>query len=201
MQRKQNKHKHKNLVDRLVESGIAKDQFMVKCEVCSKHFRGNFELRKHTEIQHLGKRLECTDCNKTYKSDSGYRYHILHSHNQKLSSGHVCGHCNKEFQSNGHLMNHKRSLHGYDKLVCDQCKSTFTYKNNLTRHKKTCKGKRNKDLNCFACGKRFKRTKYLLEHIKGQHRPPRYHCDVCKKDFPYRASFNSHVREHSINEP
>ena len=173
---------------------------MVKCEICSKHFRGNYELRKHREIQHAGKRIECKHCKKVYKSDSGYRYHLFHSHNQNTLSGHICEHCNKEFLSKGHLMNHKRSLHGYDKLVCEKCKSSFTFENNLIRHQKKCSAAPKKGLKCFACGKIFKRTRYLLEHIKGKHSPPRYQCDKCEKKFSYRASLNSHIKEHNASQ-
>ena len=168
---------------------------MEECKRCHKHFRGNYELREHIAIQHKGERWSCEEdgCRKEYKSYNGYRYHLVKSHN--LLSKHVCTTCNKPFATKDDLMNHERSLHNASKLSCARCKSTFTFKNNLIRHQKKCRGISNKKLNCFACGKAFKKTKYLIEHIKGQHTPPRYQCDICKLKFSYRSLLKSHVKK------
>lgn len=84
-------------------------------------------------------------------------------------------------------MNHHRSVHNAAKLACEKCNSVFSFKGNLLRHRKACKGNSEcqKMLKCVACGKRFKRIRYLLDHIKGQHKPPSHECANCKQKFPY----------------
>ena len=141
-----------------IVKAIGKDSCSEKCKICQKCFRGKYELKEHISIQHKGERWRCEEygCRKEFKSINGYRY--------------SCSECNKNFTSNEESMNNKRSLHGAIKLSCEKCSSTFAFKTNLIRHHKTCCGRDSKEnVGCFICGKLFKKTKYLLEHINISH--------------------------------
>ena len=185
--------KEKYIIENLIKCGLKKESIMEKCKVCKKFYRGKYELKEHFAIQHKGERWYCEKpgCNKTYKSINGYRYHLHMHHKVACFSSNKCLKCNESFFSNNDLMNHERSMHNAPKLTCEQCKLTFDFKSNLLRHINICK-ENDKMLKCFACGKRFKRVKYLLEHIKGQHKPPVYECDKCELRFPYRSSLIYH---------
>jgi len=194
----QNKRKQINLLERIIKDAVinVKDS-SEKCKLCQKCFRGNFELNEHIAIEHNGERWYCniTGCHKEYKSINGYRYHLINCHQLETSSKHNCLSCNKKFLSHEDLINHNRSLHGAPKLACSTCASKFAFKNNLIRHKRKCLGNAKKDFSCFICGKTFQKSKYLLEHINGQHKPPKYKCVSCGLKFSYRASLKAHINK------
>ena len=189
----------KNLNRNLQICGLEKKDFMEKCSICDKYFRGKFELTEHHAIEHQGERWFCeqSGCKKRHKSINGFKSHILKYHQLGKETAKDCLKCFKSFYSQSDLMDHQRYAHDAPKLFCKICNSTFDFKGNYNRHQNTCSKEREKGkmLKCFACCKRFKRTKYLLDHINGQHKPPKYECKCCGKKFPYRSSLRFHMEK------
>lgn len=76
------KKKENNLVESLVKCGLKKEDFMEKCSICKKFYRGKFELNEHYAIHHKGEQWYCQTpgCNKEYKTINGYRYHLFKCH-------------------------------------------------------------------------------------------------------------------------
>jgi len=171
---------------------------MEKCLLCDKYFRGKFELKEHNAIEHQGEPLLILwYCVKQYQSINSFNGYILKCHQLGTETAKICSKCFKTFYSQTYRMDHQRYTHDVPKLICYNCNSRFDFNRNFNRHQKACSKRdiNGKKLKCFTCCKRFKRTKYLLDHINGQHKPPKYEYQFCGKKFPYRSSWSLHKKQ------
>lgn len=156
-----------------------------RCTVCSKTFRGKYELNKHKRIQHDNFRYNCDECSKTFRSYSGMKYHKTKVHIGSVSV--VDSEC----------------------FSCDLCKKRYSTRSNLLRHN-CCYTKSSNKLNdqvdfnvatgnvfmCIKCEptKRFKQVRYLKEHEKSFHNKRELLCNICKAVFVTRSARLYHCR-------
>ncbi|XP_060086270.1 uncharacterized protein LOC132565628 isoform X13 [Ylistrum balloti] len=102
------------------------------CKLCSECFfeKGSYE-RHLIQIHGLDIVAFCPECDKTFKSWSGYNMHVkMHSG----SSCPKCTHCEKIFQSNAHLQIHMRSHSTVKSFVCLTCGKSYKHKKDLNTH-------------------------------------------------------------------
>ncbi|XP_033752948.1 uncharacterized protein LOC117336489 isoform X19 [Pecten maximus] len=102
------------------------------CKLCLQYFvdKGSYE-RHLIQVHGLDIVAFCPECDKTFKSWSGYNMHVK-MHNK--SSCPRCTHCEKIFQSNAHLQIHMRSHSTVKSFVCTLCGKSYKHKKDLNTH-------------------------------------------------------------------
>ncbi|XP_021368176.1 protein sister of odd and bowel-like isoform X18 [Mizuhopecten yessoensis] len=102
------------------------------CKFCLECFvdKGLYE-RHLIHVHGLDIVAFCPECDKTFKSWSGYNMHVK-MHNK--SSCPKCSYCEKVFQSNAHLQIHMRSHSAVKPFVCLSCGKSYKHKKDLNTH-------------------------------------------------------------------
>lgn len=81
--------------------------FCCPCSDCGKEYRSRFNLRRHFEKYHLGKKFNlCKTCNKSFASRQILREHLYRHSGAKP---YRCAFCRKRFRQYSHLSVHKKS--------------------------------------------------------------------------------------------
>ena len=117
------------------------------CEICSKDFRGNYEIGKHKNYKHVGASIccPCKNCNKKYKSKNGLKNHLCAKHKEKNTRKPlVCKNCSKSFFDKKTFNNHMRLYHEKLRLTCRRCGAEFASASSHYHHEKVCLKKQDK---------------------------------------------------------
>lgn len=108
------------------------------CNYCSKVFKRNDNLVRHTKYIHLGNLTvnKCNTCSKRFKYKSSLKEHIINSHFVKKQK-HICKICKQSLSSKKTLRYHLNAHHNKQEFRCGTCGLTFTapYKKSRHRHK------------------------------------------------------------------
>ncbi|OMJ73468.1 hypothetical protein SteCoe_27831 [Stentor coeruleus] len=83
---------------------------------CIKEYQGRFNLRRHVEMNHMGKIFhKCRICSKSFSSRQVLREHSFRHSGQKP---YYCSSCGKRFRQYSHLAYH-RKMHKFGVLNLD----------------------------------------------------------------------------------
>lgn len=199
------------------------------CIYCSLTFMTMNELKAHCVEQHkTNKPFKCKFCVKCFRNS---RQLLLHTFTHTGEKHYKCLYCPQMFRQPGHRNNHMRISHG-DSLPykCDQenCGVAFGTSLELTRHNKEnhvvrttrCRAcavnfgnhalykqhqcpKKDRKLNCGACGEKFYRMADVLHHAKfcKYVDPAEVTCEKCGTTFPNAAKCSVHKTYLCTGEP
>ncbi|XP_037811387.1 uncharacterized protein LOC119603428 [Lucilia sericata] len=196
-----------------------------KCNICSKEFKSNSELRSHS-IYHGEKKYPCQLCSKSFFNNTALKVH-LKRHRKQLDF--VCEVCGKAFLHLAYLNEHLER-HTGAKVTCNICKLKMR-KCSLLRHLRTvhvaCEGtiettfraknhnykrllrpsryfknsKRGKEVMprqyvCKMCNIHFDRLKFLKDHnIQFHSDLQKWPCKICTSEFRRLQNLKLHYRE------
>ncbi|XP_067126058.1 zinc finger protein 22-like [Centruroides vittatus] len=150
---------------------------------------------------------ECTVCEKKFDKKQTLDNHLRTHTGVKPFKCNICG---KEFAQYGTLKNH-RIIHSEERpYKCNykDCKYTTKRKHTLIRHVNLLHEgaivseviiippkKPKKVYKCDECGRDFRWSSALTNHLisHGNTRP--FSCDICKKTFKRKYHLNRHMRE------
>ena len=169
----------------------------LKCDLCSKYFSLEKQLKTHIKGVHQGIRNHsCDKCDKTYQTSSAMRYHkeMVHFGIKR----HKCNDC--EFGSTfpSDLQKHIKQVHLKIKShKCGICEKYFTRSDHLKMH---YAGMHSTKATCILCQKDLKSEFTLIQHIKRMHpnSDKLFQCDVC--DNTYRTKRSLTVHKESVHE-
>ena len=82
---------------------------------------------------HTNHRFHCSECGKSFPSNSALSMHLLVHSGQKPFP---CPHCPRRFRQKGHLQSHVRKHTGEKPFVCGMCERGFKDKSGLNTHVK-----------------------------------------------------------------
>ena len=179
--------------DRLFEDNLLFNEHMkthildreYACEVCERKFSSSDDLKTHllthldSQNQHEEEFFHCKDCNMTYRSITGLKFHqrIKHSTVIEKTKELSCPTCQKKFSTIGNLKKHLR-IHKQDrKYTCVLCTKSFVRKEHLTRHMFIHSTK--PAFKCKECQMEFRSDQTLRNHVFRDHR----------KELPYKCQF------------
>ena len=157
-----------------LEIDLKKEKKVPICNVCSKTFRDNYNLKKHVQ-QKICQRsqIKCEHCRKQFFKDLEDTSHMNKGTclecQQKRHAGeklHTCKVCEKVFYLKSKLQGHAKVHVGEKSYTCTECGKLFTSKTNLMSHKKSHGDKESYE--CTKCEKAFKRERILRNHIEKQ---------------------------------
>lgn len=186
---------------------INKDEFgntiAFNCHLCDRVFSDRNSKDKHVRIDHKGKQLICTDCNKEFETESGLSGHKKY-HCEKLENkpnlSVVCDTCGKSLSNPHSLKLHIASAHASDidkNFQCDECDKRFVANYQLVAHKKSkhLGIKPEKNQMCSQCDYRCSSSDFLQQHIAAVHEGKKdYKCEFCSKTFSFKSSVKSHIK-------
>ncbi|XP_072037312.1 uncharacterized protein [Amphiura filiformis] len=145
--------------------------------------------------------LQCSTCEKTFKSLMSLNYHIKRMHSNLVPVNaeeckYLCGKCGKMYTSMVHLKEHDEAVHLKKLHKCKFCKSTFKWKTNLYAHQRTHNtGYRPRKLNinrkCKQCSLEFASNKLFDRHMHEIHGST-FKCKFCQKQFGLKHVYEQH---------
>lgn len=128
--------------------------------------------------------FSCSKCNSVFATAS----ELLHHHcnvADKPKSSHQKIKLNKsKFKIKGHSFR------------CYFCDEVFTIKWKLTKHLQTYHSSERKFV-CVICGRAFKQSHHLREHVTSHTGERNYNCDICDKSFQRKSSQQRHMKSHN----
>ena len=157
------------------------------CTSCNKGFGTLGSLNEHKQ-SHNRHRVQCDQCDLTFKHQSTLTRHKLKHMNTFQFQ---CSECNKGFNHRNAYDAHINGHRGLSPHICPKCGATFRSVSSLCYHKRGC-GVVSNTLKCSECQKKFKREKYLREHMLIHTDPKSYQCSTCGKTFNHRTSLKGH---------
>ncbi|XP_021522286.2 zinc finger and BTB domain-containing protein 47 [Aotus nancymaae] len=112
---------------------------------------------------------------------------------------HPCQKCPRVFNNRWYLEKHMNVTHSRMQ-ICDQCGKRFLLESELLLHRQTdCE----RNIQCVACGKAFKKLWSLHEHNKTVHgyAEKKFSCEICEKKFHTMAHVRKHMVAHTKDMP
>ncbi|XP_015109895.1 zinc finger and BTB domain-containing protein 17 isoform X2 [Diachasma alloeum] len=160
------------------ENGLKRTQVIIpttdalKCEICQKSFKTQFQLLRHNRLKHAR------------EEDITVR-------------NFPCDLCPKRFPDQNSLAKHRKTHTGDRPFQCLECHEQFPTANSLRRHMNQ-HNPDSKPLPCIYCGRRFidKPTlqKHEQSHLAAEQRT--HTCDICHKPFISATDLSMHKKNH-----
>ncbi|XP_011313652.1 zinc finger imprinted 3-like isoform X2 [Fopius arisanus] len=160
------------------ENGLKRTQVIIpttdalKCEICQKSFKTQFQLLRHNRLKHAR------------EEDITVR-------------NFPCDLCPKRFPDQNSLAKHRKTHTGDRPFQCLECHEQFPTANTLRRHMNQ-HNPDSKPLPCIYCGRRFidKPTlqKHEQSHLAAEQRT--HTCDICHKTFISATDLSMHKKNH-----
>ncbi|XP_008551241.1 zinc finger and BTB domain-containing protein 17 isoform X1 [Microplitis demolitor] len=161
------------------ENGLKRTQVIIptadalKCEICQKSFKTQFQLLRHNRLKHA-------------------REEDITTRNFP------CDLCPKRFPDQNSLAKHRKTHTGDRPFQCLECQETFPTAPALRRHMSS-HNPESKPLPCIYCGRRFLDKPALQVH-EASHlaaEQQRGHtCDICNKSFMTPTDLMVHKKNH-----
>lgn len=133
------------------------------CNECDKHFSKKSKLNRHLREQHKEedeiKRYDCDDCPQTFKRKEHLNRHRKAKH---LFEKFQCQFCVARFVEKYKLRKHLKVHHSV--IMCNDCDENWELKDDNNKTHICNKEKKNEELNCDLCPKKYKRSSFLDKH-------------------------------------
>lgn len=163
------------------------------CGLCLQKFETNLLLRDHQRETHDGNGYGCDLCKKQYGQRSLIIRHILRCH-AKLTSF-LCDKCGQGFAFEYLLKRHVEDKHLRSRNhKCHLCEKAFLKSQQLKEHIRSSHTS-NRPFKCEVegCGKTFSRSNVYRNHSR-VHAIDKFECDICSKQFSFKANLTTHKR-------
>ncbi|XP_031632783.1 zinc finger protein with KRAB and SCAN domains 1-like isoform X2 [Contarinia nasturtii] len=150
-----------------------------ECVPCSKTFSRQSGLHRHNLTVHANKQqwYKCNgkDCDKMYKSESGFKNH-RDRHHDSSTTYEIVHEEKTENSPNLSTSSNETIVSAIEQEIaiqqCTPCGKTFSNQYSLNRHKKTCRGeKQQQRYQCMAndCGKSYTTESNFNQHRNRHH--------------------------------
>ena len=175
-------------------------QTFYQCAVCKKAFQNGEAYHQH-ETLHIKKPFKCSECDRTFKTESDRDVHHLRHRCLPDDEGlYKCDQCDKVYKSqrtlNDHLIRHTGQT-----FPCTLCDSVLVSKRGLSDHVRKLHSPRTKlqtanrlaqRIKCTLCEKSYKHRDDLKVHLLWHSGQRPYECNVCSKKFYSRKILRRH---------
>lgn len=125
---------------------------------------------------------KCLKCDCQFRSIESLRAHNRRHHSFRCAD---CVGSSKTFETEKGLWSHRRQHHRKEfPYRCDVCPRSFAHRDQLKLHEEATHV-RGKNVPCDFCSRILMSVFQKKNHIKRSHSNRRYHCQLCKKMFPF----------------
>ncbi|CAK1553175.1 unnamed protein product [Leptosia nina] len=181
-----------------------------QCQICKNVLTSDEELTAHYENHirsssdgkqlkpHSKKRVQCTECEKTFSHRAGLMNHRITVH--EAQNEFPCKVCKKVFRWKTSLKRHfeKHAANTQTpEAFCSSCGIGFGSVASLQRHLRNSLKHVTPDqlkFTCEHCKRRFADKTKLRDHIEGKHMHRTYQCYICDKPSKNRVGLEQHIR-------
>ncbi|XP_044743445.1 zinc finger protein 98-like [Chrysoperla carnea] len=162
------------------------------CKLCSKSV---WNIGEHMKFTHGDIKLQCSFCEKKFKSRHGLRVHFENCHeNVENNFKSLCSICGKAFRTNGDLSSHLQTKHNDKRnFSCKYCEKKFKTRSHLTSHEKVSH-LNYRPYECEICSKSFASKQILLNHVRTHTGERPFVCTICSKAFGHTSSLRNHIK-------
>ncbi|CAG9790545.1 unnamed protein product [Diatraea saccharalis] len=166
------------------------EKIVLSVEEQKSELESNRRIKKYIESE-----FKCSNCGLGFLFKDTYQTHMMR--HEESNGEHRCNICTLRFANPAVLRSHK-GLHSerYRCLKCD----TMVRKRQRTAHARDCYGIRVDEASCHLCGKVFKDSNGLQQHLKRFHRPENssrgYNCTLCGQRCRDQAAVRTHMIKH-----
>lgn len=174
-----------------------------KCNLCEKIYPTNAKLARHMKTRHHSEgSFTCGSCNVKFGTEKALEQHIFNIHTPDVEKTlFKCTLCDHTAASQVRIEKHQM-IHADPSqwpFGCEVCGKRFVQKHSLERHASIHTGE--KPHSCEICGQTF-RLAYQVKAHKLIHTPDvkPLQCAYCDKAYRDRASYNKHVKSHTVEE-
>lgn len=177
---------------------VGADEKSFKCGECSKMFPGRPHLHSHIRFVHEKQRkYACQHCHRTFTTKVLLENHLSAAHPDGGAGMRVqCHHCNKFFANELSMNKHLSRLNVTgEKHICPECGHESPNKSALRGHIYRNHNPKRQPLVCVTCGKQFKSTTTLNEHMAMHTGESLYCCLFCPKRFNSNANKYTHQKK------
>lgn len=103
----------------------------LKCDICSKTFSRQSDLRRHQNSVHGTHSFSCDKCEKKFTRKDKFL-----EHHRKCTI--ICKYCDSNFEHQRDLNEHELLLHTDKKYMCNNCGKKYSNKRELKNHRDKC---------------------------------------------------------------
>lgn len=173
-----------DMVEQVAEESVFESN-VLKCTVCGKEFRKNFDLQQHIR-SHTGERpFQCVVCGRAFAQKSNVMKHMA-THKvwpKQLSTlppvpSNACG-------TEGRLLIEKM-------FACQYCSCIFDNYQDLKSHRKEHINQKVYKCAQKSCPMTFKELDAFLEHTFSHTEKASYECHICHKEFSSLDDLGQH---------
>ena len=165
-----------------------KDKSLLYCNLCEFTAKHSSGLRYHKSTMHEGVRYPCDQCAFKSTSKNGLITHAEIRHGGILFP---CSTCDYKATSRKFLRRHLSKRHHSSKNI-KMFVAAKVSKKIVNKEKEQSIVQKDKKLSCNFCGRTFKRSTNLKQHIMGHTGIFAFNCTKCKKGFRRRERFTHH---------
>jgi len=169
-----------------------------ECHICHATFRKNFEVNRHIEEVHEGKKpFTCTICNSSFSKKTHLVNHVASVHEKRKPFS--CHLCKKSFPEKSTLTKHILGVHEKKKPhKCPMCPAAFLQKSHLQPHIDSVhlgRKDESKKVKCDHCDTIFCSMKTMKKHVEIVHEGKKpFECTFCDKKFAIKGGLITHLR-------
>lgn len=161
------------------------------CDICSKKFSFQSNLKRHRDYHNNIRSHVCTICGKAFVTRKDLKCHEFIHNNERTFK---CESCDKAFKTSKNLNTHQKIVHNDPSLwkyCCSYCQKRFPMKSNYDAHIR--RHENDKRHACDICNKTFVTKSEMRIHVRLHSNIREFKCEHCSKEYKNKYGFQIHL--------